>query len=79
MAEPIRLEPRSAFDRAITSISSNGMATYSYWLLVECSEKLHEMECVSDAMDWVDFNIVGMLGSPDRLFEVDYGDINDNE
>jgi hypothetical protein len=79
MAEPIRLEPKSAFDRAIIKISSNGVATYSYWILVECAEELHNIDSTPDAMDWVDFNIVGLMGNPNKTFEVDYGDINDNE
>jgi hypothetical protein len=78
MLEPIRLEPRSTYDRAITHVSDENVATYSYWLLVECAAEQCEVD-VPDAMDWVDFNIVGMLGSPDRIFEVHYGDINDND
>lgn len=79
MREPIRLEPRSTYDRAITQVSNKNVATYSYWLLVECAEELHSMEGTADAMDWVDFNIVGLLDDNNETFRIDYGVRDEHE
>ena len=79
MLEPIRLEPRSAFDRAITQVSSKNVATYSYWLLVECAEELHSTDGAADAMDWVDSNIVNLLDDGNEKFKIDYGVRDEHE
>jgi hypothetical protein len=78
MLEPIRLEPRLTYDRAITHVSDKNVATYSYWLLVECAAEQCEVD-VPDAMDWVDFNIVGLQAGSDDRFKIDYGVRDEHE
>lgn len=78
MHEPIRLEPRSTYDRAITHLSDKNVATYSYWLLVECAAEQCEVD-VPDAMEWVDFNIVGLQAGSDDRFKIDYGVRDEHE
>lgn len=76
--DPIRLEPRKIYDKSIISVSSSGVATYSYWLLVECAAEQCEVD-VPDAMDWVDFNIVGLQAGSDDRFKIDYGVRDEHE
>ena len=78
MRDAIRLEPRSTYDRAITHVSDKNVATYSYWLLVECAAEQCEVD-VPDAMDWVDFNIVGLQAGSDDRFKIDYGVRDEHE
>ena len=78
MLEPIRLEPRLIYDRAITHVSDKNVATYSYWLLVECAAEQCKAD-VPDAMDWVDFNIVGLQAGSDDRFKIDYGVRHEHE
>lgn len=78
MHDPIRLEPRSMYDRAITHVSDKNIATYSYWLLVECAAEQCEVD-VPDAMEWVDFNIVGLQAGSDDRFKIDYGVRDEHE
>jgi hypothetical protein len=78
MLEPIRLEPKLIYDRAITHVSDKNVATYSYWLLVECAAEQCEVD-VPDAMDWVDFNIVGLQAGSDDRFKIDYGVRDEHE
>jgi hypothetical protein len=48
------------------------------WLLVECAAEQCEVD-VPDAMDWVDFNIVGLQAGSDDRFKIDYGVRDEHE
>lgn len=55
----IKLEPHSAFKKAIVRVSKKGRITYSYNKLIKVCMKLHSWD-YETAVDWVDFNICGM-------------------
>lgn len=74
----VRLEPRKIYDRSIISVSSSGVATYSYLLLVECAAEQCELD-IPEAMDWVDFNIIGLLDDDNDNFKIDYGTGDEHE
>ena len=59
MEKPIRLEPHSAFKKAIVKKDSRGFITYNYYKLIEVCMEQHGFD-VDDATDWVGYNILSM-------------------
>jgi len=59
MKTPIKLEPHSAFKKAIVRKGKDGLLTYNYFKLIEVCKKLHGWDD-EVAQEWVDYNIVGL-------------------
>jgi len=55
----IKLEPHTAFKKAIVRTSKDGCITYSYDLLVKVCMDLNDWD-EQTAVEWVDYNIVGL-------------------
>ena len=69
----IRIEPHTQFKKAIHKVRKDGYITYNYWGLVEVCMRLHD-ENVEDAIEWVEYNILGLNDSKQSLFGVRYAD-----
>jgi hypothetical protein len=54
----IKLEPHTAFKKAIVRESKDGCITYSYDLLIKVCMELHDWD-EQTAVEWVDYNILG--------------------
>jgi hypothetical protein len=67
----IRIEPRKDFDKAIHKQNREGYITYDYWKLVEVCMRLHK-EPMEDAIEWVEYNILGLNDSVETYFGVHY-------
>lgn len=59
MKTPIKLEPHTAFKKAIAKTDDKGFITYNYFKLIDVCMKLHKWD-EETAQDWVDYNIVGL-------------------
>jgi len=59
MKTPIKLEPHTAFQKAIVKTDDKGFITYNYFKLIDVCMELHGWDEES-AQDWVDYNIVGL-------------------
>jgi hypothetical protein len=59
MKQPIKLEPHTAFKKAIVKTDDKGFITYNYFKLIDVCMELHEWN-EEDAQEWVDYNIVGL-------------------
>jgi hypothetical protein len=59
MKTPIKLEPHTAFKKAIVKTDDKGFITYNYFKLIDVCMELHEWN-EEDAQEWVDYNIVGL-------------------
>lgn len=57
MKNPIQLEPRKAFKKAIVKTDRNGFITYNYFKLIEVCMSLNNWND-EEAKEWVDYNIV---------------------
>ena len=68
MAEPIRLEPHSAFKKAIEKKDARGYITYNYYKLIDVCMELHGFD-EEEAIEWVGYNI---LGTAINGFDVSY-------
>lgn len=55
----IKLEPHKVFKKAIVKVGSQGRLTYGYYLLVDLCMDHYELG-LDDAVEWVDYNIVGL-------------------
>lgn len=53
----LRLEPRKIFDKAIVGYTSDNWAVYDYDKLIRAVKKSHGIRKLSEAEEWVDFNI----------------------
>jgi hypothetical protein len=77
----IRIEPRKDYDKALLGRTKDGRLIYSYWKLVEVtidilykknkSEYLSEEE-TDEAVEWVEYNILGLNDSKESQFKVSY-------
>lgn len=67
----IRIEPHRSFKKAIHKVRKDGYITYNYWGLVEVCEHIYEMN-QEDAIEWVEYNILGLNDSVESLFRVRY-------
>jgi hypothetical protein len=54
----IKLEPHKEFKKAIVKVC-RGRLTYGYYLLIDVCQQHYELE-FDDAVEWVDYNIVGL-------------------
>jgi hypothetical protein len=59
MKTPIKLEPHTAFEKAIVKTDEKGFITYNYFKLIDVCMELHGWDG-DTAQDWVDYNIVGL-------------------
>jgi len=59
MKTPIKLEPHTAFEKAIVKTDDKGFITYNYFKLIDVCMELNEWDA-DTAQDWVDYNIVGI-------------------
>ena len=59
MKTPIKLEPHSAFKKAIVKKDAKGFLTYNYFKLIEVCMDLHKWD-EEVAQEWVDYNIVSL-------------------
>jgi hypothetical protein len=69
----IKIEPHKHFKKAIHKVRRDGYITYDYWGMVEVCEKLYEMN-TEDAIEWVEYNILGLNDSNEGMFGVRYVD-----
>lgn len=53
----IRLEPRKIFDKAVVGYTSDNWAVYDYDKLIRAVKKAHGIRKLSEAEEWVYFNI----------------------
>ena len=67
----IRIEPAKHYDYAIHKVRKDGYITYDYWKLVEVCMLLHD-ESMEDAIEWVEYNILGLNDSVETYFGVWY-------
>lgn len=73
MPDYIRIEPAKEYDKAIYRQRRDGYITYDYWKLVEVCMRLHA-ETMEDAIEWVEYNILGLNDSEESYFGVRYAD-----
>lgn len=66
--QPIRLEPREDFDKAIVHRYKNGTLVYSYEMLIAVLIE-QGIESEQEAIEYIEFNIIG-LKSPQFHFVV---------
>lgn len=59
MNTPIKLEPHSAFQKAVVKTDDKGFITYNYFKLIDVCKELHGWDDET-AQDWVDYNICGL-------------------
>jgi hypothetical protein len=59
MKTPIKLEPHTAFKKAIVKTDDKGYITYNYFKLIDVCMKLYEWD-EDTAQEWVDYNIVNL-------------------
>lgn len=71
MSYYIRIEPHTHFREAIYKTRRDGYITYNYWGMVKVCEKLYEMN-TEDAIEWVEYNILGLNDSNEGMFGVRY-------
>ena len=69
----IRIEPHRSFKKAIHKVRKDGYIIYDYWKLVEVCMLLHD-ESMEDAIEWVEYNILGLNDSEETYFGVWYED-----
>jgi hypothetical protein len=69
----IRIEPRKHFDKAIVKVRRDGYITYDYWGLVRVCERLYDFQ-QDDAIEWVEYNILGLNDGQESQFKVWYED-----
>jgi hypothetical protein len=74
MPDYIRIEPAKHFDKAIHRQRRDGYITYDYWKLVEVCMRLHD-ESMEDAIEWVEYNILGLNDSVETYFGVHYPEV----
>lgn len=77
----IRIEPRKKYDKAILGRTKDGRLIYSYYRLVEVTidimyaknDSLYLTEDETDqAVEWVDYNILGLNDSKETQFKLSY-------
>lgn len=73
MPNYIRIEPAKEYDKAIHKQRRDGYITYDYWELVRVCMRLHG-ESIEDAIEWVEYNILGLNDSEETYFGVWYED-----
>ena len=73
MPNYIRIEPAKEYDKAIHKQRRDGYITYDYWKLVRVCMRLHG-ESIEDAIEWVEYNILGLNDSEETYFGVWYED-----
>lgn len=73
MPNYIRIEPAKEYDKAIHKVRKDGYIIYDYWELVRVCMRLHN-ESIDDAIEWVEYNILGLNDSMDTYFGVWYED-----
>lgn len=73
MPNYIRIEPAKEYDKAIHKVRKDGYIIYDYWKLVEVCMRLHD-ESIEDAIEWVEYNILGLNDSEETYFGVWYED-----
>lgn len=71
----IRIEPRQHFDKAIHKERKDGYIIYDYWSMVRVCERLYDLN-TEDAIEWVEYNILGLNDSIDTYFGVWYEDVD---
>lgn len=71
MPNYIRIEPAKHFDKAIYKTRRDGYITYDYWGLVEVCQNIYEFD-TEDAIEWVEYNILGLNDSNESMFGVEY-------
>lgn len=69
----IRIEPAKEYDKAIHRQRRDGYITYDYWKLVEVCRRI-QGESLEDAIEWVEYNILGLNDSEESYFGVWYED-----
>lgn len=69
----IRIEPHTHFREAIHKTRRDGYITYDYWGMVKVCERIYEMN-TEDAIEWVEYNILGLNDSEESMFGVRYAD-----
>ena len=74
MSKYIRIEPAEEYDKAIHRQQRDGYIIYDYWKLVEVCMRLHA-ESMDDAIEWVEYNILGLNDSDETYFGVHYPEI----
>jgi len=57
MKNYIKLEPHTAFKKAIVRTSKDGCHTYNYYLLIDVCMKMNDWDCET-AVEWVEYNMV---------------------
>ena len=70
----IRIEPAKEYDKAIHRKQRDWYIIYDYWKLVEVCMRLHA-ESMEDAIEWVNYNILGLNDSEETYFRVHYPEI----
>ena len=74
MPNYIRIEPAEEYDKAIHRQQRDGYIIYNYWKLVEVCMRLHD-ESMEDAIEWVEYNILGLNDSIETYFGVHYPEV----
>lgn len=74
MPDYIRIEPAKEYDKAIHRQRRDGYIIYDYWKLVEVCMRLHD-ESMDDAIEWVEYNILGLNDSDETYFGVHYPEV----
>lgn len=74
MPNYIRIEPAKEYDKAIHKVRKDGYIIYDYWELVRVCMRLHN-ESIEDAIEWVEYNILGLNDSIETYFGVWYEDL----
>ena len=73
MSQYIRIEPAKHFDKAIHKVRKDGYITYEYWELVRVCMHLYAFS-LDDAIEWTEYNILGLNDGEESLFGVWYED-----
>ena len=69
----IRIEPHNHFRESIHKTRRDGYITYDYWGMVKVCERIYEMN-TEDAIEWVEYNILGLNDGQESMFGVRYAD-----
>lgn len=77
----IRIEPRRKYDKALIGRTKDGRLHYSYWRLIDVTFEIFNpntktkdatQEQFDEAVEWVEYNILGLNDSKESMFKVSY-------